>query len=116
MAQENDLVLIYVDDKPLSFARIEKIINDTKKGWFHVSLLLLQVPVNIITWILRDTYINGEEYSMGGQKVRLELVESPLKKEITNNNIKETDPNQKRPGGNKKASNRKVISLLDKLK
>lgn len=115
MAQENDLVLIYINDKPSRFARIEKIINDTKQGWFHVTMLLLQFPVDNITWVLREAYINGEEYSMGGQKVRLELVESLFKKEITDNN-KGTDPHPKKSGKKKKTANKKVISLLDKLK
>ena len=30
MATENDLVLIYLEDKPLSFARIEDISADSK--------------------------------------------------------------------------------------
>ena len=43
MAAEKDLVLIYYEDKPLSFARIEAIEPDHKPSWYHVSLLLLQV-------------------------------------------------------------------------
>ena len=77
MAAEKDLVLIYYEDKPLSFARIEAIEPDHKPSWYHVSLLLLQVPVQVVTWILRDAYIDGAEFTMNGKRMRLEKVERP---------------------------------------
>ncbi len=86
MATENDLVLIYFEDKPLSFARIEDILPDSKPDWYHVKLLLLQIPPRIVTWILRDIYINGSEFTMNGQRVRLEKVavtEEPQSVELT---------------------------------
>ena len=76
---EKDIVLIYYEDKPLSFARIEAIEPDHKPGWYHVSLLLLQVPVQAVTWILRDAYIDGAEFTMNGKRMRLEKVISPHK-------------------------------------
>lgn len=76
---EKDLVLIYYEDKPLSFARIEAIEPDHKPSWYHVSLLLLQVPVQAVTWILRDAYIDGAEFTMNGKRMRLEKVVSPHK-------------------------------------
>jgi hypothetical protein len=33
MAKENDVVLIYLEDQPISFARIEEISPDFKKDW-----------------------------------------------------------------------------------
>jgi hypothetical protein len=33
MASEQDIVLIYMEDKPLVFARIEDIQADHKPGW-----------------------------------------------------------------------------------
>ena len=77
MAAENDLVLIYLEDKPLSFARIEDILADSKPDWYHVKLLLLQVPPQIVTWILRDVYIEGTEFTMQGKRMRLEKVLVP---------------------------------------
>ena len=77
MAVENDLVLIYFEDKPMLFARIERIAPDHKPNWYHVSLLLLQIPPQQVTWILRDVYIDGKEFTMNGQRMRLERVESP---------------------------------------
>lgn len=77
MTGEKDLVLIHYEDKPLTFARIEGIEPDHKPGWYHVHLLLLQVPVQVVTWILRDAYIDGGEFTMNGKRMRLERVESP---------------------------------------
>jgi hypothetical protein len=77
MTQENDIVLIYFEDKPMSFARIEDILPDSKPNWYHVKLLLLQIPVQVVTWILRDVYINGEEFTMNEKRMRLEKIESP---------------------------------------
>lgn len=77
MTVENDIVLIYMEDTPVSFARVEDIQADSKKDWYHIKLLMLQVPLQVVTWILKDDYINGEEFFMGGKKMKLERVESP---------------------------------------
>jgi hypothetical protein len=74
---EKDLVLIHYEDKPLSFARIEAVEPDHKPGWYHVTLLMLQVPVQVATWILRDAYIDGAPFTMNGKRMRLEKVVSP---------------------------------------
>ena len=77
MASEGDIVLIYFEDKPVVFARIEEILPDSKRSWYHVRLLMLQVPVHTITWILRDSYIDGAEFTMNGKKIRMEVVICP---------------------------------------
>jgi len=77
MAKENDLILIYLEEKPLFFARIEDILADSKPDWYHVKLLILQIPVQVVTWILRDIYINGSEFTMNGKKMRIEEVITP---------------------------------------
>ena len=106
MAVENDLVLIHHEDRPVLFARIEEILPDTKPDWYHVKLLLLQVPLQTVTWILRDIYIDGQEFTMNGQRMRLERVTSPAK-------------NDKPPPTDRPASpprDGQVISLLDARK
>ena len=103
---ENDLVLIYFEDKPLSFARIEDILPDHKPNWYHVKLLLLQIPLQTVTWILKDAYINGEEFTMGGKRMRLEKVVSPEKTQPPAESRKQTDTDEKTSGA-------KVISLKD---
>lgn len=77
MASEGDIVLIYFEDKPLVFARIEEILPDSRRSWYHVKLLMLQVPVHTITWILKDSYIDGVEFTMNGKKIRMEPVVCP---------------------------------------
>ncbi len=106
MATEKDLVLIYFEDKPLSFARIEDILPDHKPNWYHVKLLLLQIPLQVVTWILRDAYINGEEFTMGGKRMRLEKVVSPPETQPQGDLPTQTEPEEKTGGA-------KVISLKD---
>jgi len=77
MASINDVVLIYFEEQALSFARVEEILPDAKPGWYHVKLLLLQLPLRSVTWILREAYIDGEGFTMGGNRIRLEKVVCP---------------------------------------
>ncbi len=77
MAGINDIVLIYMEDSPLTFARVEDIEPDHKPGWYHITLLMLQLPLQVVTWILRDVYIEGETFTMGGKPMRLEKVVRP---------------------------------------
>ena len=109
MAVENDLVLVYFEDKPLAFARIESILPDSKKDWYHVKLLLLQVPLQLVTWILKDVYINGTEFTMNGKRMRLEKVESPVEKKTPEKLEGDQTNNASTP--NEKSA--KVIPLKD---
>jgi len=77
MVIENDIVLIYLEDQPLVYARVEGIEPDSKPDWYHIQLLMLQVPLQMTTWILRDVYINGDEFTMNGKRMRLEKVVAP---------------------------------------
>ncbi len=77
MATIKDVVLIYFEDKPLIFARIEDISPDVKKDWYLVKLLILQVPLQVVTWILKEAYISGDEFTMNEKRMRLEKVECP---------------------------------------
>ena len=104
MATENDIVLIHFEDRPLVFARIESIRPDIKKDWYHVKLLFLQVPLQIVTWILRDAYIAGDEFTMNGKQMRLEKVVCPPDPDPAP--ASEDEP--RRPAGSAK-----VISLAD---
>jgi len=74
MSDIGDVVLIYHQGNPTVFARIEAITPDIKKGWYHVTLLFLTLPLQTVTWILRDAYINGEEFTMNDKPMRLEAV------------------------------------------
>ena len=106
MAKENDVVLVYFEDKPLIFARIEKILPDVKPDWYHVKLLILQTPLRSVTWILKDTYIDGEEFTMSGKKVRMEIVVCPEE------SVKHTFQ-KKKQGIPKESGGAEIISLAD---
>ena len=74
MATINDLVLVYLDHKPVFYARLNDINPDVKKGWFEVELLVLTLPTQTLVWILEKAHLNGEEFTMGGRPVKLEPV------------------------------------------
>jgi hypothetical protein len=72
------IVLIQMVETPVSFARVESILPDAKKDWFQVKLLMLQIPLQVVTWILKESYINGDTFLMNGKKMRLDRVECPI--------------------------------------
>ena len=74
---EQELVLIYIENKPAFYARIEKIWPDVKPGWWRVKFLALTFPVKIMTWIIDDEQIRGAEFTMGGIPIRIEKVAVP---------------------------------------
>ncbi len=76
--QKNDIVLIYSEDQAVEYAMIEDIVKDKIIGWYDVKFSLMQCPEKIFTWKLRDEYLNGEEFLMRKQKMRVELVEQPI--------------------------------------
>jgi hypothetical protein len=110
MSTMGDLILVYQEEQPAFFARIEDIWVDAKPGWYQVKLLVLQVPVEETVWILREGYINGETFTMNGRKIRIEKVRCPH----------EALPQSLPFGGGleKKAAagEDKVISLVDRKK
>lgn len=77
MATINDLVLVHVDNRPGFFARIEDISPDIKPRWWQVSLLVLTVPIQVYTWILDESQIDGAPFTMGGTPMMLEKVVPP---------------------------------------
>lgn len=105
MTRKHDIVLVYYEDSPLVFARIEGIAPDIKPDWYHVKLLMLQVPVRVVTWLLRDIYINGTEFTMDGKKMRMERVECPPDEAPVRSREKSKEE--------RKSTHAKVISLKD---
>jgi len=106
MATETDIVLIYSEDAPLAFARIEEILPDMKPDWYHVKLMILQIPVSSATWILKDSYINGQPFTINGKRMRLELVACPEESE-TNENLQQKSENHSN------SKNAEIISFAD---
>jgi len=122
MTREGDVVLVYLEDNPAFFARVEAITADVKAGWYQMKMLVLQVPLLVITWILRETYINGDEFTMGGKPVRVVKVVAPAG-ETGLSDLEETPerepevihPEEKVRGG-KNGEAGKVVSLADRRK
>ena len=77
-----EIVLIYYRDQPSLFARIEAVEPDVKKDWYQLKLLMLTVPTQMVTWILRESYIDGENFTMGGVAMRLEPVNAPSQEPV----------------------------------
>ena len=102
-----DLVLIHHLNRPVGYARLEEILPDAKPGWWQVRLLLLQVPAQEVVWILREEYINGAEFTMGGEAMRLERV-------VTWQEKNQLPPEQDDTGKDSELKNKnkgKVVSL-----
>lgn len=110
MTSIHDIVLVYFEDKPLVFARVEEITPDVKAGWYGVRLLLLQVPLQVVTWILREAYINGAEFTMNGKCMRLEKVVAPADPQETGRGAAGEKEGRKKL---KTSQGAKVISLAD---
>lgn len=102
--REGDVVLIHYQDQPMAYARIEEINPDIKRDWYQVTLLLLTIPAQSVTWILRHEYINGTSFTMGGQPMRLEKV-----KKIFPGGAPQDNGRPKGPRSSEKAS--KVIAF-----
>jgi hypothetical protein len=109
MASNGDIVLVYQDENPAFFARIEDIWADHKPGWFQVKFLVLQIPVVEVVWILREAYIHGDTFTMNGRTMRLELVRGTA--QAPPERVDRQEGMQKR-----RPSHNKVISLFDRKK
>lgn len=120
MATINDIVLIHLEDTPVSFARVEDILPDHKKDWYQIKLLMLQIPLQVVTWILKDAYINGDEFFMNGKRMRLETVKCPeeeiLPAEDRENHTSEpetSDTEEKKSNSGASDKSGKIISFSD---
>ncbi|MBP8645897.1 MAG: hypothetical protein KBH99_07245 [Syntrophobacteraceae bacterium] len=117
MTKEGDVVLVYMEGKPAFFARIEAVTPDSKPDWYQVKMLVLQVPLVVITWILRHAYINGEEFTMGGRPMKMVKVVSPEKSGEEESSLpKGAEPEIEAANPESGGEKRKVISLADRRK
>jgi len=113
MAEENDVVLVHIDNKPGFYARIEDISPDVKPGWWQVKLLVLTFPLQVYTWILDESQIKGASFTMGGTPVKLEKLVSPVLKEAKPETRKEVPA----PSGGVTAKQAaKIVSLAERKK
>lgn len=105
MTDIGDIVLVYMEDTPIFYARVEDIVADVKKDWFQITLRILSPDVaDCLTWILKDVYIQGTEFTMQGERIRLEKLPPP----------EALQKMKKEEGDGKNGEKGKVISLFDK--
>jgi hypothetical protein len=71
------------------------------------------VPLVEVTWILREEYINGDPFTMGGKKVVMERVVAPPKQLPTDQDRKSPESNHEKKRGTDKEKG-KVISLFER--
>ena len=71
---------VYFDNKPTAYARIEMIRPDIKTHWFQVQLLFLSFPPQETTWILREEYLEGTDFTMNNIPIRVIPLENPWDK------------------------------------
>jgi hypothetical protein len=107
MATIHDLVLAHIDNKPAFYARIDEITPDVKPGWWKVKLLVLTVPLQVYTWILDESQVNGAPFTMGETPIMLEKVVSPEPPTKPLSSVGKGAASRK--GGN-------VVSLFDRKK
>ena len=113
MATINDIVLVHVENKPGFYARIEDITPDVKKGWWVVKLLVLTFPLQVYTWILDESQINGAHFTMGGTPLMLEKIVSPV---VHHEPQKEPSGASGSSLGGEQQQRPKVVSLADRKK
>lgn len=115
MVVEGDVVLVHVEGKPAFFARIEAITPDFKPEWYQVRMLVLQIPLMVITWILRRSYINGVEFTMGGRPVQVMKVVSPDQDSVVDTQpVKEAPEPEPSQETSATSSKGKVVSLMER--
>lgn len=118
MTKPGDVVLIYMDNSPSFFARVEDITPDIKPEWYQIKLLILQVPLLAVTWILKEAYYNGEEFTMGGHPMRIEQVVTPSEEQLVEGTGKKPPEKKELPKPALVESKKegKVISMFDRRK
>lgn len=87
---EQDLILIYIENRPAFFGRVEKITPDVKPKWWSIKFLALTLPLKIMTWIIDDEQIRGADFTMGGTPIRIEKVIPPEELDVPSEETKIT--------------------------
>lgn len=113
MVTTHDIVLIHVDNKPGFYARIEELTADVKPGWWQVRLMVFTFPLQMFTWILDESQLDGAPFTMGGTPIRMERIVSPVEQEHIQ---QEQEEKEQREQAGEHHNNPKVISLSDRRK
>jgi len=71
------VILVYIEEEPGFFARVERVQQDQKKGWWQMTFLVLTVPLKTMSWILDDEQMRGQVFTMNGVAMQIKQVEAP---------------------------------------
>jgi hypothetical protein len=94
MRSIGDVVAIYFDNKPSVYARIEMITPDIKPHWYQIRLLFLSFPPQETTWILREEYLEGSDFTMKDIPIRITPLGKPGIEEQASHDLPEKKPGQ----------------------
>jgi hypothetical protein len=100
-----EVVLVHLQNQPAFYVRIETLEPDRKKGWWHLTFLILSIPAQLTTWILDDDQIRGADFTIQGNPLRLERVKAPQPVETGEEEKPEQKDPDRKPGG-------RVISMF----
>ena len=80
MVKQGDVVLIYRDNRLMTFAKVHEITANEKKDWWNVDFISLSLPLPLtkFTWILRMEQLDGEDFTMGGTPMKITSLEKLL--------------------------------------
>jgi len=95
MLKAGDVCLIYVNDIPNGFIRINEIEPDEKDGWHVVTFVSLEIPIKITTWKLDDSHVRGELIYMNGVPIRIQVFPMPKSKKVEKNKEVSDQPKAK---------------------
>lgn len=94
---EGDIVVILTENpQTLTYALVSGFERDTTRvdEWWHVTMQLLSVPPQKVTWTLRTQQFTGADiFTMGGEKRYIKAVdfsESDAKTSITKSKKKDS--------------------------
>ena len=100
--QQGEVLLVYMNDEPTFFTRVESINPDAKKGWWQLTLLILALPLKIMTWTLDSDQMRGQTFTLKGVPVEIRRVQAPAAGNFT-----------KSHDMNSRSSDNNVISMFD---
>ena len=107
MFRVGEVVLVYIDNEPSFFARIEKIEPDHKKNWWQMSFLILSIPLKSMTWILDDEQMRGQPFTMNSVPMQIKKVETPDAEHFRDPDTRVAEESQAQ------ASRGNIISMFD---
>ena len=106
MFSAGQVIIVYVDDEPGFFARVERVQPDRKKGWWQLTFLMLAIPLKSMSWVLDDEQMRGQPFTMNEVAMQIKQVEAPEEDYFRDAETKTAKDKEDLNGGN-------VISMFE---